>query len=236
MLPIQVLQTTNKLLEALPSKDYQHLLASCESVELIQGEVLCKRNDPIEYIYFPINSIISLTTPLNDGRGMEVAMIGNEGVHGITLMLGAEVAPFHALVQKAGGALRISAPLFMRELERNPQFHTRLKQYLCVVFSQLVQAAICNRFHVVEERLARLLLMIKDRSHSLEFHITQELISQMLGVRRVGVTEAAGWLQQKKLISYVRGNVKIHNVVGLEASSCNCYLTDKRTYNSLLSS
>ena len=154
----------------------------------------------------------------------------SEGMLGISLMLGSNIAPFRALVQGAGTALRITVSAFLNQLEQSPELQLQLKRYIYVSFSQLVQTSVCNRFHVVEERLARLLLMIKDRKHSKEFYITQELLAQMLGVRRVGVTKAAGSLQARKLISYSRGDLKILNVSGLESVSCVCYQTDKETY------
>lgn len=230
----QSVRAANRLLAALPGKERQRLLASCEPVELMLADILSNPGDPMRYAYFPIDSVISLGMPIDGGAGLEVRLIGNEGMLGIPLVLGVDIAPFHALVQRAGPALRIAGPLFLRELDRNPALQQKLKRYLYVSMSQLAQAAACNRFHVVEERLARLLLMTRDRAHSEEFHITHELLAQMLGVRRVGVTKAAGSLQKKKLISYRRGDVKIHDVSGLEAASCRCYRADKETYDRIL--
>ena len=234
MPPTQAAPDTNRLLAALPSKDRLHLMANCEPVELMLADILSNPGDQIRHVYFPTDSIISLGMPIDSGAGLEVRLIGNEGMLGIPLMLGVDIAPFHALVQRAGPALRITAPSFLRELDQNPALLQRLKRYLYVSFSQLAQSASCNRFHVVEERLARLLLMTRDRAHSGEFHITHELLAQMLGVRRVGVTKAAGVLKNKNLISYSRGDVKIHNHDGLEAVSCMCYRADKETYDRIL--
>lgn len=230
----QAVSATNRLLAALPSKDRQHLLASCEPVELVPADVLRNPGDPIRYVYFPTDSIISLGMPIRGGAGLEVGLIGNEGMLGILLTLGVDVAPFHALVQGAGPALRIAAPAFLRELDQSPALQRALKRYLYVLVSQLAQTAACYRFHVVEERLACWLLMARDRAHSEEFHITQELLAKMLGVRRVGITKAAGSLQRKKLISYSRGNVKIHDITGLEAASCGCYRAGKETYERIM--
>ena len=234
MPPTQAVPATNRLLAALPRKDRQHLLASCEPVELMLADVLGNPGDPIRYVYFPTDSVVSSVMPIDGGTGLEVRLIGNEGMLGIPLMLGVDVAQFHAVVQKAGPALRIAAALFLREFEQSLALQHQLKRYLYVLMSQLAQTAACNRFHVVEERLARLLLMTRDRAHSEAFHITQELLAQMLGVRRVGVTKAAGSLQKKKLISYSRGDVRIHDGGGLEAASCSCYRADKEIYERIL--
>ena len=226
----KVAPASNALLEGLPNKDREAFIAQCESVQLTLGDALCNAGDVIEHVYFPIESNISLVNPVDGNVGMKVALIGSEGMLGISLMLGSKIAPFRALVQGAGTALRITVSAFLNQLEQSAELQLQLKRYIYVSFSQLVQTSVCNRFHVVEERLARLLLMIKDRKHSKEFYITQELLAQMLGVRRVGVTKAAGSLQARKLISYSRGDLKILNVSGLESVSCVCYQTDKETY------
>jgi CRP-like cAMP-binding protein len=193
-------------------------------------DLLESSGKPIDHAYFPIDSSIALVMPMEGGSGLEAALIGNEGMLGVALMLGVEVAPFRAVVQGAGSALRITAPSFLRELEHSPSLKRQLNRYVYVLLSQLVQTATCTRFHVVLERLARLLLMISDRAHADEFHITQEVLAKMLGVRRVGVTKAASLLQKKKLISYSRGDVRILDIAGLEAASCACYQADKATY------
>jgi len=233
-LPTQAISFVNHLLADLPDNEFETLIKRCELTQLVYADVLTKRDDLINYVYFPIDSIISLVAPIEKSRGMEVVMIGNEGMLGITLMLGVNRAPFTALVQKTGSAIRIDSTSFLNSLERSPTLKEHLNRYLCVSFSQLVQAAICNRFHFVEERLARLLLMIRDRAHSESFYITQDLLAHMLGVRRVGVTKAALALQNKNLIGYSRGYVVIHNVEGLEHEACACYRTDKETYDRML--
>jgi CRP-like cAMP-binding protein len=223
--------TTNRLLAALPAKELEHFVARCESIDLILADVLCVPGDPIHHVYFPTSSFISLVAPIDGYAGLEVGMIGNEGMFGIGVMLGVEVAPLHALVQGAGHALRMSAKHFRRELEDSPALHRGLNRYIYVLISQLAQTAACTRFHVVEARLARWLSMTRDRAGSDEFHLTQEFLSHMLGVRRVGVTKAARSLQERKLISYSRGVIKVLDRTELEAAACGCYRDDKKTYD-----
>ncbi len=221
---------TNKLLTGLPSKDRERLISSGENIMLVLGEVLCKVGEPIQHVYFPTESFISLVMPLDNRTSLEVGLIGNEGMYGIPLMLGVNIAPFHSLVQGAGLALRIERTSFMDVLSRSRALERQLKMYVYVLMRQLGQTAACNRFHVVEERLARWLLMTRDRAHSSEFFITQEFLAQMLGVRRVGVTKAAGSLQRMGLISYSRGSMTIHDSEGLEVAACSCYASDKQIY------
>ena len=226
----QCITPANRLLDGLPEIEYKGLMMKFEIVNLVHKEVLCNAGDKINYVYFPIQSIISLMKHIDAEKTLEVGMIGNEGMLGSTLLLGIDEAPFKAIVQKTGATLRMSATAFNQELEQRLLFKQQLKRYLYLSLSQLVQNAACIRFHVVEERLARLLLMIRDREQSQSFHITQESLAQMMGVRRVGVTIAAGSLQNKKLISYKRGNLIINNNAGLEAISCSCYQRDNETY------
>lgn len=225
---------TNRLLAALPSKDREQLLANCEQIELIFAEVLYRTGDLIPHVYLPTGSVISLMMPINDSASLEVGLVGNEGILGVTLMLGVEVAPFDALVQGPGPALRITVPSFLRELEQSPALQLELKRYLYVSMNQIAQTAACNRFHVVEERLARWLLMTQDRAHSDSFYITHVFLAYILGVRRVGITKAANSLQQQNLIRYHRGNITILDRDGLEAASCGCYRTDKEIYERIL--
>lgn len=230
----QSVPVTNLLLEGLPPEDYLRFMARCEPVNLVFAETLANPGDRILYAHFPIDSVISLGIDVDAGAGLEVKLIGNEGMLGFSLMLGVNVAPFHALVQCNGSALRMAAPLFLHELEQSPALQQKLKRYVHVSMRQLAQTAVCIRFHVLEERLARLLLMTRDRAHSDVFHLTHKFLAQRLGVRRVGVTKAACSLQNRKLISYRRGDVTIHDVAGLEAVSCGCYRVDKETYDRIL--
>ncbi|HYR05808.1 MAG TPA: Crp/Fnr family transcriptional regulator [Gallionella sp.] len=226
--------TGNRLLAALPGKDRRQLLAGCEQVELGFGDILCEPGETIRHVYFPTDSFISLVTPGDGHSRLEVALVGSEGMCGIPLMLGVNASPLHAVVQGSGPAWRIDAERFRSELKHNAALHQQLNRYICVVMSQLAQTAACTHFHVVEERLARWLLMTRDRAHSDEFHVTHELLAQVLGVRRVGVTKAAGSLQKKRLISYSRGDVRIRDIDGLDAASCICYRADKATYDHIL--
>jgi CRP-like cAMP-binding protein len=231
---IQAASVSNRLLAALPDTDRQHLLSGCEQVELVLGNILSEPGNTIHHVYFPLNSFISLVMSIDGGAALEVGLVGNEGMLGIPLILGIDIAPFHALVLGAGPALRITASKFLHELELSPALQRELKRYLYVTISQLAQIAACSRFHLIEQRLARWLLMTRDRAHSDEFHITQEFLAQMLGVRRVGITKAAGILQKNKLISYSRGDVKILDIHGLEAAACSCYQADKEIYDRIL--
>lgn len=225
---------TNHLLAALPRNDYNRLLNRCVETELVFAEVLYHAGDLISHIYFPTTGIISLVAPIDNNHNLEVGLIGYEGMFGLPLILSVNVAPYNAVVQGAGQALRLSTPLFLNELEKNATFKQELKRYLYVVMSQIAQTAGCNRFHVVEARLARWLLMTQDRAQSDRFHVTHVFLAYMLGVRRVGITKAANSLQNKALIRYKRGEIKILDRAGLEAASCECYQTEKAIYERIL--
>lgn len=224
----------NRLLASLPEKDRRRLLADCATVELTFGEIICEAGDRIDHVYFPLDSFISQIAPINGHAGLEVGMVGNEGMLGIALMLGVNISPLHALVQGSGRALRLDAALFRREVRDCPSLERELQLYNYVLMSQFAQNAVCTRFHVVEARLARWLLMTEDRMHGGTIHLTHDFLGHMLGVRRVGVTKAATALQKRALIRYNRGEITILDRAGLEAASCDCYLVDQKTYDRIL--
>jgi CRP-like cAMP-binding protein len=230
----QAVFAPNRLLAALPCKDREQLLANCKQVELFFSEVLYRAGEHILHVYFPTGSSISLVKSISDSANLEVGLIGNEGMLGITTMLGVDVAPFKALVQGAGSALCITVPLFRRELEQSSTLQRELNHYLYVSMCQIAQKAACTRFHLVEGRLASWLLMTQDRAHSNQFYVTHVFLAYLLGVRRVGITEAANSLLKKNLISYQRGAITILDRAGLEAASCGCYLADKKNHEFIL--
>jgi CRP-like cAMP-binding protein len=224
----------NHLLQALPKNDLRQILAGCETVELAFADMLYTPMERLSHVYFPISSFIALIMPVDASASLEVGLIGNEGMLGIPLVLGVDRSPVGAVVLGAGSALRMGAAHFCGELGRNQALRREIDRYVFVHLSQLAQAVACTRFHVVEARLARWLLMTQDRAHANAFHLTQEFLASMLGVRRVGVTKAASSLQNRGLIHYNRGNITVLDRRGLKAASCGCYKADRESYDRVL--
>ena len=225
----------NHLIELLPRRDRARLLAVCEPVELVLGEMLYQPGTPTRHVYFPVDGFISLLAQLDGEPVLEVGMIGREGMLGVQLALGLETAPLHALVQGGGSALRVGSGAFRRELAASPALKRLLHRYLHVLMTQLTASATCLRFHLLGPRLARWLLMSQDRAHRNHFAVTQQFLAYMLGVRRVGVTSAAGALQRAGLIEYHHGELRVLDRSGLEAAACSCYAADRQVYRELLS-
>ena len=225
---------SNRLLEALPDSERRRMLAGCETVNLAFADVLYTPGDAIDSVYFPTGSFISLIMPIDESASLEVGMVGDEGMFGTPLALDVDTSPVRAVVQGEGPALRMDASRFRRELARSPGLRREMDLYVYVRMAQLAQTAGCTRFHVVEARLARWLLMTQDRAHSDQFHVTQEFLAIMLGVRRVGVTKAASSLQKLGLIGYRRGDITVLDRRGLKSASCGCYKADCESYARVL--
>ena len=225
----------NHLLAALPSADYKRLLPELEHVRLELGQVLYESGSGQAYVYFPTDSIVSLLYVMQNGSSAEIAVVGYEGMVGIALFMGGETTPSRAVVQSAGFAYRFRDSVLKTEFERGGALQHLLLRYTQSLITQMAQTAACNRHHAVEQQLCRWLLLSLDRLHSSELTMTQELIANMLGVRREGVTEAAGNLQAAGLIHYSRGKITVLDRSKLEARACECYAVVKRESDRLLS-
>jgi len=213
----------NRLIAGLPRPERNGFLQRCETVNLDFGTVLCERDEPYRNVYFPLTGFISLVATVSGHQPLEMRLIGNEGMLGVTLALGVNTTSLRGVVQGSGTALRVSAGKFRRELRDNPGLLRVLNRYVYVLMAQLSQVAGCNRFHEVQSRLAYWLLLTHDRAHADHFHLTHQFLADMLGVQRSAVTIAAGVLQKKKLISYSRGDISVLSRSGLERASCECY-------------
>jgi CRP-like cAMP-binding protein len=213
----------NWILDALPLEDYERLLPDVEPVTFALGEVVYESGVQMDHVYFPTTCHVSLLYTMIDGATAEMGLVGNEGVVGIALFMGGETTPNRAVVQGEGEAIRMRARAMLDEFKRGGEFQHQLLRYTQALMTQISQTAVCNRLHSVDQRLCRWLLMTRDRTQSDTLQMTHEFISNMLGVRREGVTHAAQQLQQTGFISYVRGRIKIVNRQGLEAHVCECY-------------
>jgi CRP-like cAMP-binding protein len=224
----------NRLLAALPEPDYQKLQASLEPVELPLGHSLYESGGAQGYVYFLTSSIVSLLYVLENGASAEIAVTGCEGLVGISLFMGGETTPSRAVVQSAGAGYRLGATVLKREFERGGALQRVLLRFTQALITQMTQTAVCNRHHTVDQQLCRWLLLSLDRLPANELVMTQELIANMLGVRREGVTEAAGRLQADGLIEYSRGRITVLDRGHLEARACECYAVVKKEYDRLL--
>jgi CRP-like cAMP-binding protein len=213
----------NRLLAVLPPKAYQEMLRRLEPVMLEFGDVLYGPREEIRHVYFPSGCMVSLLSLVEGRQALEVGLVGREGMVGVPLALGVALSPVRALVQGPGAALRMTSAHFLSELRRNPHLQRAISRYTYDLLVQVTQTAACNRFHQLEPRLARWLLMTQERVGSNRFRLTQEMLGAMLGVLRVAVTNAAGALQQKKIIRYSRGEISILDPKALEAVACSCY-------------
>lgn len=223
----------NRLIQSLPRNERTGFLDRCEPVELVFGDTLCERDKTLRHVHFPLTGFVSLLVTVDDRQPLEMGLVGHEGMLGATLALGVKTAPLRGEVQGGGTALRMSAQQFQRELRNSPALADVLHRYLYVLLTQLSQVAGCNRFHEVEGRLARWLLMTHDRAHADHFQMTHQFLSWMLGVKRSAVTIAAGGLQKKEFIRYSRGAISILDRRGLETASCACYDTLVENYTRL---
>jgi CRP-like cAMP-binding protein len=224
----------NHLLDALPHDDYERVASHLELVSLMLGDALYEAGDRLQYVYFPTTAIISLLYVLEDGASAEIAIVGNEGILGISLFMGGDTTPSRAVVQSAGYAYRLKASLLKSEFGRFGPTMRLLLRYTQALITQMAQTAVCNRHHTIDQQLCRWLLISLDRLRSNELTMTQDLIANMLGVRREGVTEAASRLQKGRLIAYRRGHITVLDRQGLEHRSCECYQVVKAEYDRLL--
>ena len=234
MASVEIATPTNLLFDELPVRARRALVEQCELVDLTQGDILAEPGTQIRDVYFPTAGLISLVSVLQDPASLEVALIGNEGMLGIPLILGMDESPLRALVHASGGAWRMQGSTFRRVLMASPALRQRLDMYIHVVLAQFARTAACARFHLLEDRLAYWLLMIHDRSKSERIMMTHAVLADILGVRRSGVTTAAGGLQRRKLINYSRGGITIVDRKGLESASCSCYVAARYCYHQLL--
>jgi len=224
----------NHLLAALPAADWRRWLPLLEAVEMPLGQVLYEAGNTLSHVYFPTNAIVSLLYVMENGASAEIAVVGNEGIVGISLFMGGESTPSRAVVQSAGQGYRLQAQAIKDEFSRSGAVMHLLLRYTQALITQMAQTAVCNRHHSLDQQLCRWLLLSLDRLQGSELVMTQELIANMLGVRREGVTEGALKLQQAGLIRYSRGRISVLDRAGLESRTCECYAVVKKEYDRLL--
>jgi CRP-like cAMP-binding protein len=224
----------NRLLAALPLAEREHIYPHLQLVEMPLGKVLYESGDVLRHVYFPTNSIVSLLYVMADGASAEISVVGNEGLVGVALFMGGETTPSRALVQSAGYAYRLVGQRIKEEFHRRGALQILLLRYTQALLTQMAQTAVCNRHHSVDQQLCRWLLLSMDRLDANQLTMTQELIANMLGVRREGVTEAAGKLQKLGVIRYSRGQITVLNRPRLEQLCCECYAVVKRETHRLL--
>ncbi len=224
----------NHLLAALPAPDRERLLPYLERVTMPLGHVLYESGSELRHVYFPTTSIVSLLYVMIDGASAEIAVVGNDGILGVALFMGGETMPNRAVVQSAGHAYRLQGALLKQEFSRSGELQHLLLRYTQALLTQMAQTAVCNRYHSLDQQFCRWLLLSLDRLPADELVMTQELIANMLGVRREGVTEAAGNVQRAGLIEYQRGRITVLDRAGLEARTCECYAVVKKEFDRLL--
>jgi len=233
LMPVSPDPKKNQLLAALPDAEWQRWLPQLEFVEMPLGQVLYESGTTLSHVYFPTTSIVSLLYVLENGASAEIAVVGYEGIVGISLFMGGESTPSRAVVQSAGRGFRLKSLAIKEEFKRAPVLHLLLR-YTQALITQMAQTAVCNRHHSLDQQLCRWLLLSLDRLQGNELVMTQELIANMLGVRREGVTEGALSLQKAGLISYSRGRIRVLDRPGLEKRTCECYAVVKKEYERLL--
>ena len=231
---VAINQSSNHLLAALPPPEWERWETQLELVPLKLGQVLYESNGKMHFVYFPVDAIVSLLFVLENGSSTEIAVVGNEGIVGVSLFMGGETTPSRAVVQSAGQCFRMKASFLKSEFDRSMPVMHLLLRYTQALLTQMTQTAVCNRHHTLDQQLCRWLLLSMDRLTGNHLVMTQELIANMLGVRREGVTEAAGRLQKAGLISYARGKIEVIDRLGLEKRSCECYGVVKLEYDRLL--
>lgn len=224
----------NRILAALPAADYARMLPDLEYIPLPLGLTMSESGDHVNYLHFPISGIVSLIYDLEDGSSSEIALVGNEGMIGISIFMGGESMPSSTVVQSAGGAFRLSRKIMKREFALGGQLQHLSLLYTQALIAQTSQTAVCNQHHALEQQLCRWLLMSADRLHENKLVVTQELISHLLGVRRESITAAAGLLQKDGLITYKRGTINITDRAKLEDRVCECYMMVRHEYDRLL--